>query len=83
MIETLELLSHNFPLPKPPTLLQPKFTKWLSGHYQGTFIAVKTPVLCVIEAGFVKFAYISLRESCSVLAVVNVTFGRPALLQVS
>jgi len=54
----------------------------MSGHYHGTFTAVKTPVLCVIEAGFVKFAYISLRESCSVLTVVNVTFGRSALLQI-
>jgi len=54
----------------------------MSGHYQGTFIAVKTPVLCVIEAGFVKFAYISLRGSCTVLTDVNVTFGRSAILQV-
>jgi len=63
-------------------LLQPKFTKWTNGHYRETFTAVKIPVSCSIEAGFIKFAYISLRESYSVLTVVNVTFGRSEVMQV-
>jgi hypothetical protein len=43
---------------------------------------VKIPVSCVIEAGFVKSACVLLRESCSVVTVVNVNFGRSAVKQV-
>jgi hypothetical protein len=71
IIEALEHPPPNFSLPKPPILLQPKFTKCTSGHYRRNCRAVKIPISCVIEAGFVKFTYISLRESCSVLIIVN------------
>jgi hypothetical protein len=62
IVKAFELPLLNFSLPKPSTLLQSQFTKRPSGHYRSTFRALNIPVSFVIEADFVKFSYISLRE---------------------